>query len=105
MEVWLYIWVGLNWGHGYKVGGLIGCSYKRWVVGGAGKSYCPMSPPMSLQRKRLYWRMDCKCITLFQNNTTNRYYKVPLLCQLATSSFSGLCFHVAATRRPPLPIS
>lgn len=28
------------------------------------------------QRKRHYWRLDCKCITLFQNNTTNRYYKV-----------------------------
>ncbi|EHH30182.1 hypothetical protein EGK_10798, partial [Macaca mulatta] len=23
-------------------------------------------------RKRHYWRLDCKCITLFQNNTTNR---------------------------------
>lgn len=30
------------------------------------------------QRKRHYWRLDCKCITLFQNNTTNRYYKVGL---------------------------
>lgn len=30
-------------------------------------------------RKRHYWRLDCKCITLFQNNTTNRYYKeIPL---------------------------
>ncbi|XP_064149937.1 serine/threonine-protein kinase D2 isoform X4 [Loxodonta africana] len=26
-------------------------------------------------RKRHYWRLDSKCITLFQNNTTNRYYK------------------------------
>uniref|UniRef100_H3A7U2 Serine/threonine-protein kinase n=1 Tax=Latimeria chalumnae TaxID=7897 RepID=H3A7U2_LATCH len=32
-----------------------------------------------LLRKRHYWRLDCKCITLFQNNTTNRYYKeIPL---------------------------
>lgn len=33
---------------------------------------------LSQQRKRHYWRLDCKCITLFQNNTTNRYYKVGL---------------------------
>ncbi|XP_038829935.1 serine/threonine-protein kinase D2-like isoform X2 [Salvelinus namaycush] len=30
-------------------------------------------------RKRHYWRLDCKCIILFQNNTTNKYYKeIPL---------------------------
>ncbi|XP_020834129.1 serine/threonine-protein kinase D2 [Phascolarctos cinereus] len=30
-------------------------------------------------RKRHYWRLDCKCLTLFQNDTTNRYYKeIPL---------------------------
>ncbi|XP_053728172.1 serine/threonine-protein kinase D2 isoform X2 [Synchiropus splendidus] len=30
-------------------------------------------------RKRHYWRLDCKCITLFQNNTSNKYYKaIPL---------------------------
>ncbi|MBN3310425.1 KPCD2 kinase, partial [Amia calva] len=30
-------------------------------------------------RKRHYWRLDCKCITLFQNDTTNKYYKeIPL---------------------------
>lgn len=40
----------------------------------------------SLQRKRHYWRLDCKCITLFQNNTTNRYYKV----SLRASSSPGL---------------
>lgn len=34
---------------------------------------------LSQQRKRHYWRLDCKCITLFQNNTTSRYYKVGLL--------------------------
>lgn len=28
------------------------------------------------QRKRHYWRLDCKCIILFQNNTSNKYYKV-----------------------------
>ncbi|XP_076833072.1 serine/threonine-protein kinase D2 [Brachyhypopomus gauderio] len=26
-------------------------------------------------RKRHYWRLDCKCIILFQNDTTNKYYK------------------------------
>ncbi|KAG7483954.1 hypothetical protein MATL_G00043800 [Megalops atlanticus] len=30
-------------------------------------------------RKRHYWRLDSKCIILFQNDTTNRYYKeIPL---------------------------
>lgn len=38
-------------------------------------------------RKRHYWRLDCKCITLFQNNTTNRYYKeIPLSEILAVES-------------------
>ncbi|XP_016106942.1 serine/threonine-protein kinase D2-like, partial [Sinocyclocheilus grahami] len=27
-------------------------------------------------RKKHYWRLDCKCIILFQNDTTNKYYKV-----------------------------
>lgn len=30
------------------------------------------------QRKRHYWRLDSKCITLFQNDTGSRYYKVRL---------------------------
>ncbi|KAG8002005.1 Serine/threonine-protein kinase D2 [Nibea albiflora] len=30
-------------------------------------------------RKRHYWRLDCKCVILFQNNTSNKYYKeIPL---------------------------
>uniref|UniRef100_A0A8C6M6G3 protein kinase C n=1 Tax=Nothobranchius furzeri TaxID=105023 RepID=A0A8C6M6G3_NOTFU len=29
-------------------------------------------------RKRHYWRLDCKCIILFQNNTSNKYYKVSI---------------------------
>ncbi|XP_048836613.1 serine/threonine-protein kinase D2 [Brienomyrus brachyistius] len=30
-------------------------------------------------RKRHYWRLDCKCVILFQNDTTNKYYKeIPL---------------------------
>ncbi|XP_004381660.1 serine/threonine-protein kinase D2 [Trichechus manatus latirostris] len=38
-------------------------------------------------RKRHYWRLDSKCITLFQNNTTNRYYKeIPLSEILAIES-------------------
>lgn len=28
------------------------------------------------QRKRHYWRLDSKCITLFQSDTGNKYYKV-----------------------------
>ncbi|CAD7692452.1 unnamed protein product [Nyctereutes procyonoides] len=35
-------------------------------------------------RKRHYWRLDCKCITLFQNNTTNRYYKEIPLSEILT---------------------
>ncbi|CDQ63134.1 unnamed protein product [Oncorhynchus mykiss] len=32
-----------------------------------------------LQRKRHYWRLDSKCITLFQNDTGSKYYKeIPL---------------------------
>ena len=34
----------------------------------------PSSNPQ--QRKRHYWRLDCKCVILFQNNTSNKYYKV-----------------------------
>lgn len=34
------------------------------------------SHPTLQQRKRHYWRLDCKCIILFQNDTTNKYYKV-----------------------------
>lgn len=33
------------------------------------------SLPM-FQRKRHYWRLDSKCITLFQNDTGSKYYKV-----------------------------
>ncbi|KAG9342113.1 hypothetical protein JZ751_017111 [Albula glossodonta] len=33
----------------------------------------------SIPGKRHYWRLDCKCIILFQNDTTNKYYKeIPL---------------------------
>lgn len=35
----------------------------------------PLTSPLQ-QRKRHYWRLDCKCIILFQNDTTNKYYKV-----------------------------
>ncbi|XP_030073233.1 serine/threonine-protein kinase D2 isoform X1 [Microcaecilia unicolor] len=35
-------------------------------------------------RKRHYWRLDCKCITLFQSNTTNRYYKEIPLSEILT---------------------
>lgn len=32
--------------------------------------------PFFFQRKRHYWRLDSKCITLFQNDTGSKYYKV-----------------------------
>ncbi|XP_060642245.2 serine/threonine-protein kinase D2-like [Anolis sagrei] len=38
-------------------------------------------------RKRHYWRLDSKCLTLFQNNTSSRYYKeIPLSEILAIES-------------------
>lgn len=44
-------------------------------------------------RKRHYWRLDCKCITLFQNNTTNRYYKeIPLSEVLAVEPAQNFSF-------------
>ncbi|XP_062872410.1 serine/threonine-protein kinase D2 isoform X3 [Trichomycterus rosablanca] len=56
-------------------------------------------------RKRHYWRLDCKCIILFQNDTTNKYYKeIPLseileVCpagdfSLLTSGASPHCFEI-----------
>lgn len=35
----------------------------------------PLCAP-HLQRKRHYWRLDCKCLTLFQNESGSKYYKV-----------------------------
>uniref|UniRef100_A0A8C3ARD9 Serine/threonine-protein kinase n=1 Tax=Cyclopterus lumpus TaxID=8103 RepID=A0A8C3ARD9_CYCLU len=57
-------------------------------------------------RKRHYWRLDSKCITLFQNNTGSKYYKeIPLseiLCLEPAQTFSVLpdganphCFEIA----------
>uniref|UniRef100_A0A8C3FIT3 protein kinase C n=1 Tax=Chrysemys picta bellii TaxID=8478 RepID=A0A8C3FIT3_CHRPI len=42
-------------------------------------------------RKRHYWRLDCKCITLFQNNTSSRYYKVSALCPGLGLGLRGTC--------------
>ncbi|XP_036030323.1 serine/threonine-protein kinase D2 [Onychomys torridus] len=44
-------------------------------------------------RKRHYWRLDCKCITLFQNNTTNRYYK-----QILDLSLHSILFRILRWR-------
>uniref|UniRef100_G1TXD8 Serine/threonine-protein kinase n=1 Tax=Oryctolagus cuniculus TaxID=9986 RepID=G1TXD8_RABIT len=41
----------------------------------AGTSFYHGSSKNNERAKRHYWRLDCKCITLFQNDTTNRYYK------------------------------
>ncbi|XP_026571135.1 serine/threonine-protein kinase D2 [Pseudonaja textilis] len=35
-------------------------------------------------RKRHYWRLDSKCLTLFQNNNSNRYYKEIPLSEILT---------------------
>lgn len=48
------------------------------------KSVPSLPPPHPIllqtqQRKRHYWRLDCKCIILFQNNTSNKYYKVHIV--------------------------
>ncbi|KAK2088754.1 hypothetical protein P7K49_034661 [Saguinus oedipus] len=51
-------------------------------------------------RKRHYWRLDCKCITLFQNNTTNRYYKVS---PRALSSPGLPCVPTNFSTPPPTP--
>ncbi|KAK3560856.1 hypothetical protein QTP86_022602 [Hemibagrus guttatus] len=56
-------------------------------------------------RKRHYWRLDCKCIILFHNDTTNKYYKeIPLseileVCpagdfSLVPSGASAHCFEI-----------
>lgn len=39
-------------------------------------SVCKALYLFPLQRKRHYWRLDSKCITLFQNDTGSKYYKV-----------------------------
>lgn len=66
-----------------------------WWKGGTPATPSPLKP-LSLQRKRHYWRLDSKCITLFQNNTTNRYYKVGqnseiMYLQGARSFGPGMC--------------
>ena len=47
----------------------------------------------SLQRKRHYWRLDSKCLTLFQNESGSKYYKVKIshllkICTLKYCVFS-----------------
>ncbi|KAI7800808.1 putative serine/threonine-protein kinase D2 [Triplophysa rosa] len=40
-------------------------------------------------RKRHYWRLDCKCIILFQNDTTNKYYKEIPLSEILQIRYAG----------------
>ena len=47
------------------------------------KRYCIK---LLFQRKRHYWRLDSKCITLFQNDTGSRYYKVRVTVSLTEVS-------------------
>ena len=49
------------------------------------------NPP---QRKRHYWRLDCKCIILFQNNTTNKYYKVTINYSMKIHNLSSFVWSV-----------
>ncbi|CAL8273829.1 unnamed protein product [Merluccius merluccius] len=43
-------------------------------------------------RKRHYWRLDSKCITLFQNDTGSKYYKeIPLSEILSLQPAQALC--------------
>ncbi|XP_072316010.1 serine/threonine-protein kinase D1 [Eucyclogobius newberryi] len=59
-------------------------------------------------RKRHYWRLDTKCITLFQNDTSSKYYKEIPLSEVLTlelaQNFSLLpdgsnphCFEISTT--------
>uniref|UniRef100_A0A3B3ZUW6 Serine/threonine-protein kinase n=1 Tax=Periophthalmus magnuspinnatus TaxID=409849 RepID=A0A3B3ZUW6_9GOBI len=59
-------------------------------------------------RKRHYWRLDSKCITLFQNDTSSKYYKEIPLSEILTlepaQTFSLLpdganphCFEISTT--------
>lgn len=45
------------------------------------------------QRKRHYWRLDSKCITLFQNDTGSKYYKVRRHCLLSLLRYRELFFY------------
>ena len=42
-----------------------------------------------LQRRRHYWRLDTKAITLFNDDTTSRYYKEMVLSDIATVDALG----------------
>lgn len=58
-----------------------------------------VSPPHPLlvepqQRKRHYWRLDCKCIILFQNNTSNKYYKVKTATHVCAHMSGHLLHHI-----------
>lgn len=68
---------------------------------------CPILSNLNpRQRKRHYWRLDCKCIILFQNNTSNKYYKVRIadcrsMLMNCTLSVPHQCIHVTPGD-PPL---
>lgn len=46
------------------------------------------------QRKRHYWRLDCKCIILFHNDTTNKYYKVRIVQTYTVSLLLLFCLNI-----------
>lgn len=51
----------------------------------------------SLQRKKHYWRLDTKSITLFQNENSSKYYKeIPLseISAIETAKTPRSCMYV-----------
>lgn len=61
------------------------------------ESVCPDELLLCLQRKRHYWRLDSKSLTLFQNESGAKFYKVgePLSSDLVSAALPNK----AATRR------
>lgn len=52
------------------------------------------------QRKRHYWRLDTKCLTLFQDSTSNRYYKEIQLSEVLSVDSTIDPLATDATRAP-----
>uniref|UniRef100_UPI00358F2D82 serine/threonine-protein kinase D1-like isoform X1 n=2 Tax=Myxine glutinosa TaxID=7769 RepID=UPI00358F2D82 len=51
-------------------------------------------------RKRHFWRLDCKCVTLFQSDTSSRYYKeIPLSEILAVDLARDFCLLAPQSNR------
>lgn len=53
-----------------------------------------------MQRRRHYWRLDTKCLTLFKDSTSNRYYKEIQLSEILSVDSSIDPLATDATRAP-----